>query len=71
MRPDTNSTTLPVSSSGAAVFVNQAAEYVDPLHRRLDGARLGKRQPGSLSTGSRTWRLQIQAAVWPYGVLVA
>jgi hypothetical protein len=55
-----------VDSSGAAVFVDQAAKYVNAFHQRLDGARLNKRQPGS-----RTWRLQVQAAVWSFGVVVA
>jgi hypothetical protein len=52
------------NSSGAAVFVDQAAEYVDSLHRRRAATRLDQRQPG------RTWRLQIQAAVWSYRVVV-
>ena len=35
-----------LTSSGAAVFVDQTAQHVDPLHRRVDSARLDQHQPG-------------------------
>ena len=52
-------------SSSAVVFVDQASQHVDSLHRRFDGARLDQRQPGG-----RTRRAQIKAAVWSLGVVV-
>jgi hypothetical protein len=55
-----------VNSSSAAVFVDQPAQHVDSFHRRLADARPDEHQPGG-----RTGWLQIQASVWPYGVVVA
>jgi len=52
------------NSGGAAVFVDQPTQHVDSLHQRPNGARLNKRQRGW------TWRLQVQAAVWSYGVVM-
>jgi hypothetical protein len=43
--------------------MDQPAQYLDPFHQRLCGGRLDKRQ-----RAGRTWRLQIQASVWSYGV---
>jgi hypothetical protein len=53
------------NSSGALVFMNQAAEHVDSLHRRHAGVRPDQRQPGS-----RVWRVQVQAAVRPCRVVM-
>jgi hypothetical protein len=55
----------PEDSSGAAVFVDQATQYVDPLHRRLATARRDQPQ-----LGSRAWCPQIQAALRSHGVVV-
>jgi hypothetical protein len=44
--------------------VDHSTQHVDPLHRRLATAWLEQRQPGP------TWRLQVQAAVRSYGVVV-
>jgi len=64
-RPNTSPAVVSSRSSGVAVFVDQAAEHVDSLHRRYDGAWLDQRQPG------RVWWLQVQAAVRSHSVVVA
>jgi len=54
-----------VVSGGVAVFVDQAAEHVDPFHSR----RCSRPSHHGQRAG-RSRRLQVKAAVWPGGVVM-